>query len=253
MTRVKPTQQIYSNYSKEDFDVWSTLFNRQLKLLRLHASTDYLIALQKIGFSADTIPDFDDVNARLKALTGWSLVTVPCISAQKDFFDFLTQKKFTATCWLRKMAELDYLEEPDMFHDVFGHAPLLTNENYCQFFEQIGKLALQHIDNPEVIEKLGRVYWFTIEFGLIREAGEIKVFGAGIMSSNAECINALKPETKKIDFDIVTMLNTEYRTDVLQDKYFVTESFAQLAGSIPELENEIAKIAQKTNSTHFMQ
>lgn len=108
------------------------------------------------------------MNAILQSITGWSLEVVPNISPQKEFFEFLSQKKFTSTCWLRSMEQLDYLEEPDMFHDVFAHVPLLCNHDYVNFFKGISDIALKHIDNPEVVELLGRIYWFTIEFGLIK-------------------------------------------------------------------------------------
>ena len=192
----RPTEQIYSDYTSEDFQVWKTLYNRQTELLQHSASLEYLNALDVIGFSANNIPDFNEIEKALQSLTGWSLQTVPNISEQKDFFTFLSQKKFTATCWLRKMEELDYLEEPDMFHDVFGHVPLLSNKHYTDFFEGISHIALDYIDNPRAIELLGRIYWFTTEFGLIRESGELKVYGAGIMSSYGETKNSLSDNTE---------------------------------------------------------
>jgi phenylalanine-4-hydroxylase len=161
--RVRPSNQTYSDYTKEDFEVWKLLYDRQTELLNKYASKEYLNALDVIGFSAEHIPDFNRIEQALKPITGWRLVTVPNISEQKEFFEFLSQKQFTATCWLRKMDELDYLEEPDMFHDVFGHVPLLSNKAYTDFFEAISHIALEHIDNPKAIELLGRIYWFTIE------------------------------------------------------------------------------------------
>ncbi len=199
---MRPTKQIYANYTEEDFQVWKTLFNRQMEQLQTNVIDDYLKSLDKVGFTDSKIPDFIDLNKKLTDHTGWSLETVPNISAQKDFFNLLAQKKFTATCWLRTMAQLDYLEEPDMFHDVFGHTPLLSNKTYCDFFKKIGEIALKHIDNAEVIEKIGRIYWFTIEFGLMREKGKTKIYGAGIISSKGETQHALSNKPEKIDFDI---------------------------------------------------
>lgn len=121
MQNKKPTQQIYSNYTKQDFEVWKKLFNRQLEILKPIVSIEYMNALKIINFKEDKIPDFEEVNKILNDSTGWSLEVVPNISEQKEFFTFLSQKKFTSTCWLRTMQQLDYLEEPDMFHDVFGH------------------------------------------------------------------------------------------------------------------------------------
>lgn len=239
--RIRPSKQVYSSYTKEDFDVWKLLFNRQSDLLSKYASKDFLSALDVVGFSADRIPEFRLVAEALKPLTGWSLVTVPNISEQKEFFEFLSQKKFTATCWLRKMDELDYLEEPDMFHDVFGHVPLLSNKAYTDFFEAISHIALRHINNPRAIELLGRIYWFTIEFGLIREAEKLKIYGAGIISSFGETNNCLMDSTTKHEFNVPQIFDTDFRTDILQDQYFVIESYDQLYQAIPEIENELLK------------
>lgn len=238
----RPTEQIYSNYTSEDFQVWKTLYNRQTELLQHSASLEYLNALDVIGFSANNIPDFNEIEKALQSLTGWSLQTVPNISEQKDFFTFLSQKKFTATCWLRKMEELDYLEEPDMFHDVFGHVPLLSNKHYTDFFEGISHIALDYIDNPRAIELLGRIYWFTIEFGLIRESGELKVYGAGIMSSYGETKNSLSDNTEKFLFDVEHVFNSDFRTDILQERYFVIDSYEQLYTSIPEIKSKLKEL-----------
>lgn len=239
--RVRPTEQVYQNYNSEDFEVWKTLFNRQTALLQNTASEEYLNALSVVGFCADRIPDFNEIAQRLSSITGWQLVTVPNISEQNEFFSFLSQRRFTATCWLRRMEELDYLEEPDMFHDVFGHVPLLSNKAYTDFFEAISHIALEYIDNPKAIELLGRIYWFTIEFGLIREAGELKIYGAGIMSSFGEAKNCLSDRTEKHAFNVVQVFDTDFRTDILQDKYFVIESYEQLYNSIPEIEQELKR------------
>jgi phenylalanine-4-hydroxylase len=239
---MRPQQQVYANYTPEDFLVWKTLFNRQMQVLEQHAAHDYLDALKSIHFVADKIPDFEEVNALIAKKTGWGLVTVPHISPQKEFFEFLFQKRFTATCWLRSMAQLDYLEEPDMFHDVFGHVPLLTNENYCAFFQEMGRIGLEHLDNPEIILRIGRLYWFTVEFGLIREGNELKLFGAGIMSSKKETEHALSKNSNKIAFSVREVLNTDYRTDIIQDKYFVIDNFKQLSDSVDEIKAELLKL-----------
>ena len=236
---VRPSEQIYSNYTQEDFAVWKTLYNRQSNLLEKYASSEFLNALEIIEFSADKIPDFNRIKTALHPLTGWQLETVPNISEQKDFFQFLSEKKFTATCWLRKIEQLDYLEEPDMFHDVFGHVPLLSNKAYTDFFQAISHIALEYIDNPKAIELLGRIYWFTIEFGLIRESEKLRIYGAGIISSFGETNNCLSDSTIKYDFDVNQILNTSFRTDVMQDKYFVIDSYSQLYESIPEIRAQL--------------
>ena len=167
---MRPTQQIYSDYTAEDFLVWQTLFERQMPHLREHVCAAYLKALDRVGFRADRIPDFAEVDRVLAPLTGWGIHVVPCISPAQEFFSFLAERKFTATCWLRTMAQLDYIEEPDMFHDVFAHIPLISDPAYCRFLEGLGALAAKYGSDPEILELIGRFYWFTIEFGLIREA-----------------------------------------------------------------------------------
>lgn len=231
----KPTEQIYGNYTQEDFKVWQTLFTRQMTVLEPWVSTAYLEAIEKVQFSADRIPDFREIDKLLQPLTGWGIQVVPCLCPQKEFFEYLSVRKFTATCWLRTMAQLDYLEEPDMFHDVFGHVPLLSDEAYGKFFLALSEIALEHIDNPIAIELLSRIYWFTIEFGLMHQDGQLKIYGAGIISSKGEAIHAMKEHPAKHNFDIEKILDTPYRTDILQDKYFVIESFEQLYHSLPKI------------------
>lgn len=229
---MKPTEQIYANYTTEDFLVWKTLFNRQLKNLENKVSNEFMYSLERVGFNADSIPEFLSVNQKLKNYTGWQLVTVPNISEADEFFVYLSQKKFTATCWLRTLQQLDYLEEPDMFHDVFGHTPLLSNTSYSLFFEAMGKLAVKYIHQKEIILKLQRLYWFTIEFGLINEDNKIKVFGAGIISSKGETEHAISNRSVKTDFNITEIMKHNFRTDVLQDEYYVIDSFEQLNDSL---------------------
>ena len=238
MTR--PTTQIYSDYTPEDYRVWRILFDRQMEILSKTVSQSYLDALSIVNFRNDSIPEFNEINARLDKLTGWNLHVVPNISPQKEFFKYLSERKFTATCWLRSFEQLDYIEEPDMFHDVFAHVPLLSNSAYCNFFKGISDIALQHIDDPRAIELLGRIYWFTIEFGLIRENGNLKIYGAGIISSNGETKHCLSNESEKIDFNVKQILSTDFRTDILQDKYFVIDSFDQLYTALPEIEKVVS-------------
>lgn len=241
---MRPKEQIYSDYTTQDFEVWKILFNRQIKCLEKTVSSEYLKALETIHFTANRIPDFREVNRKLATLTGWSLEVVPNISPQKVFFQFLSQKKFTATCWLRTLEQLDYIEEPDMFHDVFAHVPLLTNQSYCNFFKGISEIALEHFDNPKAIELMGRIYRFTIEFGLIRENNELKIYGAGIISSAGETRHCLDPLIPKLEFNVDTILNSEFRTDILQDKYFVIDSFDQLYHSLQEIKLSLTTMIQ---------
>lgn len=239
MQRNKPTVQDYSTYTPEDFYVWRLLYERQLPFVQANASRLYLDALEKIGFSANEIPHFDNTSKRLQQHTGWQLVVVPELVPQKDFFEMLTKKTFPATCWLRTLEELDYIEEPDMFHDVFGHVPLLVNSAYATFMQHFGELAMKWIDMPDAIPVLARVYWFTIEFGLLQESGKNKIFGAGIISSIGETAHVYTNESQKVPFNIREMLTTEYRIDTLQPRYFVIDSFEQLCNAIPQIDQQL--------------
>jgi phenylalanine-4-hydroxylase len=233
----KPSVQIYSNYTPEDFEVWKTLFERQTKILESMVSNEYLEALEQIGFRADKIPDFAEVDEILKSKTGWSIKVVPNIAAAELFFTSLAHNQFTSTCWLRTKAQLDYLDEPDMFHDVFGHIPLLTNSDYTNFYNGIAAIAIKYSKkDARAYELISKIYWATIEFGLIREDGEIKVYGAGIISSKGEVDNVLAQKANYIDFDIQTVFDTDFISSEIQTKYFVTESFEKLFNSLPEIE-----------------
>ncbi|RQO29812.1 phenylalanine 4-monooxygenase [Taibaiella sp. KBW10] len=241
MERNKPQTQQYDQYTQEDFTVWQTLFERQMILLKQHASHTYLQALETIGFHAGEIPDFNKVNETLSGLTGWQLTVVPELVPQQHFFELLSQKIFPATCWLRTFEELDYIEEPDMFHDVFGHVPLLANPAYASFMQSFGQLALEWIDDEEMIAILSRIYWFTIEFGLIKEGSEHKVYGAGILSSPGETRHSMDTDTTTITFDVDTILQTAYRTDVIQEQYFVIDKLEQLDQMLPEVRSLLHK------------
>lgn len=239
MERNRPLTQQYERYTAEDFTVWKTLFERQMKLLHQYASNDYMDAISKVGFTANIIPHFETVSKILQQATGWQLTVVPGLVPQKEFFELLAQRIFPATCWLRTYAELDYIEEPDMFHDVFGHVPLLANKDYAAFMQSFGMLALEWIDEPEIIDLLSRVYWFTVEFGLIGNEDDVKIYGAGILSSPGETLHSMKPETIRRSFNTTDILNTAYRTDVMQEQYFIIDSFARLDSMLPEVKEHI--------------
>lgn len=231
------TEQIYENYTKEDFRVWKTLFNRQMKFLERKVCDDYLKALDRVQFKPDKIPDFQEVNLLLEKQTGWGLINVPGLSSQEDFFRNLDRRRFTATSWLRSQKQLDYIEEPDMFHDVFAHTPLLSDPDYCKFFRNLGALAVKYLNHPEMLLQLGRIYWYTIEFGMITSSGGPQIYGAGIISSPGESRNALADHSAKKDFDVKEILQTGYKTDRIQDCYFVIDSFDQLSDALPEIES----------------
>lgn len=235
-------KQAYQKYTQENQAVWKLLFERQMALLPKVASKAYLEGIQKIGFVAEHIPHFEtETNPLLRALTGWEIAVVPGLIPQKEFFELLANRKFPASTWLRKPDQLDYLEEPDMFHDTFGHVPLLTNQAFCNFMSDLSRIALRWLDVPEAIEQIGRLYWYTVEFGLIQEDDHLKIYGGGILSSAGESAYCLNEFIPKISFDVHTLLNTPYHIDRYQDHYFVIDSYEQLYHSTPDIEEFLSE------------
>ncbi|MCB9230911.1 MAG: phenylalanine 4-monooxygenase [Bacteroidia bacterium] len=231
--------QHYDRYTSEDFEVWRILYERQMPHLNQVAAREYLDGIAAIDFTADRIPDFRQVNLALGDLTGWSLVVVPGIIAEPDFFRLLTQKQFPATTWLRSRAQLDYISEPDMFHDVFGHVPMLTQPAFGRFFEAIGRLGVQYINHPEIVTMLGRMYWFTAEFGLIGPAQNRRIYGAGLLSSYEESRFCLTTEPTHLAFSATSIMHHPYENDHIQDTYYGLETMDQLFESLPEMESVI--------------
>ncbi len=235
--RLQDLKQDYEAYTEEDFKVWKILYERQMPNLPKAASQAYLEGVKTVNFTADKIANFEELNQILRDTTGWAVQVVPGLIDDDLFFGLLNNRRFPSSTWLRKMEQLDYLEEPDMFHDAFAHMPMLTNQHYVDFLEKLSGIALKHIDDPWAIQLLSRIYWFTIEFGLIRENGELRIYGSGILSSKGETKFSLSDEPAHYPYDVKRIMNQEYWKDKFQDKYFVIESFEQLYNSIPEIES----------------
>jgi phenylalanine-4-hydroxylase len=241
--------QNYSNYTAENHKVWSILFDRQVENLPGKAIPEFLQGLQKVGFNREQIPNFNEINEKLKPLTGFEVVAAPGIVDDALFFQLIANKQFPATVWIRRMNQLEYLEEPDMFHDVFGHVPLLSIPVYCEFLAKLSEMALQHIDRPDIIDKLTRIYWYTIEFGLFRNAsGKAEIYGAGILSSVGESNLSVSDESVKHDFDIHHILDTPYIKETFQTQYFCISSFSQLLNSLPVLEKALNKLREEKST-----
>lgn len=236
--------QNYSSYTEENHNVWAILFERQYKNLQGKAIPEFFEGLEKVGFDPTRIPDFDEVNLRLKQLTGFEVVPAPGIVDDTVFFQLIADRKFPATIWIRTMDQLDYLEEPDMFHDVFGHVPLLTIPVYCQFLEQLSQLALQYTDRPDVIDLLTRIYWYTIEFGLFTSNGKPQIYGAGILSSVGESNLAVSDESIKYKFDVTQILNTSYIKETFQSQYFFISDFEELLHALPALDEALTALKE---------
>ena len=220
--------QNWSAYTAEDHATWDTLFARQSKLLPGRASNAWLRGLDVLKLSKPGIPDFEELSERLMKLTGWSVVAVPGLVPDDVFFDHMANRRFVAGNFIRRPDQLDYLQEPDVFHDVFGHVPMLADPVFADYLEAYGRggqRAMQH----DALKYLGRLYWYTVEFGLIQEPEGLRIYGSGIVSSYAESRFALDdPSPNRIGFDIARVMRTEYRIDDFQQNYFVIPSFDEL-------------------------
>jgi phenylalanine-4-hydroxylase len=212
-------------YSDEDQAVWHLLVERQSALAREHACDEFLDGLRTLGIG-DMIPDFAEVNAKLEPLTGWRIVGVPGLIPDAAFYDHLAHRRFPVTVWIRTRAELDYLVEPDLFHDFFGHVPLLSNKVFADYMQRYGQRAMEA---GAQIDLLARLYWYTVEFGLIRTPRGLKIYGAGILSSAREVKHAIEStDVERLPFEAAQVMRRPYEIDRLQNTYFVLEDFRQL-------------------------
>jgi len=239
--------QQYEQYTEADHKVWQLLYQRQWKVIRLVSYEHFTKCSKELGFEEKRIPNFNSINAQLKNLTGWEIYAVPGLISNEHFFGQMVSRKFGATTWIRKMEELDYLEEPDMFHDVFGHLPLLADPLIADFLLNLAAIAAKYLHSEEVIEAIARLYWYTIEFGLVKEQNNTRIYGAGILSSIAETKHCISPQATRVPFNLEQILNTPYIKDEFQQQYFVLDSMDELTASIPQLETALQNIYQIKN------
>lgn len=237
-------QQQYDQYMPEHHHVWELLFQEQIEVLQSRATAPYLKGLEVAGFEPTCIPRFTAVNKVLKRLTGWQVYAVPGIIDNKPFFELLAQRQFPATTWMRTMAQLKYIEEPDMFHDVFGHVPLLSEPHFAEFLNGLSQIALRHIENPTAIELMARIYWYTVEFGLIQENNAIRIYGAGILSSPGESVYSLSDKATHHPFNLIGIMETPYIKNTYQAQYFIAQSYEELYNSLPTLSALMDQIVQ---------
>ena len=214
-------------YTDEENAVWNELITRQYSIVQNRACDEYIYGLQLLDLPKDRIPQCYEVSEVLRDTTGWSLAPVPALISFDRFFALLANRQFPAATFIRTMEELDYLKEPDIFHEIFGHCPLLTNPAYAAFTETYGKLGLHATAQERVL--LARLFWFTIEFGLINTSKGLRAYGGGILSSINETVYCLESGLpQRQPFDALTALRTSYRIDVIQPIYFVLNSFDEL-------------------------
>jgi phenylalanine-4-hydroxylase len=220
--------QDWRSYSADEHDRWDRLFARSCAILRNRACDEFLDAMDTLKLSESGIPDLEKLSNRLETLTGWRVVPVTDLVPDDIFFNHLANRRFPAGAFIRPESQLDYLEEPDIFHDVFGHVPLLANRTYADFMQAYGAGG-QRAMRLGRLANLARLYWYTVEFGLIRSPAGLRLFGAGIMSSATESVFALEdPSPHRIAFDLERVMRTKYIINDFQQTYFVIDSFESL-------------------------
>ncbi len=225
--------QDYSAYTPEDHAVWALLYARRMATLRETGSRVFLHGAEAIGLEPDRVPDLVDVNRRLSVRTGWSAVPVSGFLPARSFFGSLAERRFPTTVGVRPRAQLDYLPEPDIFHDVFGHVPLHADPTFARFLQRFGRLAASTA-SEEHVALMARLFWFTVEFGLVREDGVVKVYGSGLISSAGDAANALGAACDRRPFSLDAVFAQPFEIDRFQDVLFVVEGFEQLFEAVDE-------------------
>jgi phenylalanine-4-hydroxylase len=229
------TEQQWTSYSATDHAVWRVLFERRLPSLRTTASRVFLEGLDAIGLSSSSVPDLAVINAALQARTGWQAVPVTGFLPARAFFESLATRQFPTAITVRRPDEIDYTEAPDIFHDVFGHVPLHADPAFATFLSRFGALAAR-ASTDEQMTRLARLFWFTVEFGLVREDGQTRIYGSGLISSHADAAKALSADVDRRPFELQAVLAQPFEIDHLQPVLFEVESFAALATALETLE-----------------
>ncbi len=241
-------EQPWGDYSATDHDVWRRLYQRQREVLVGRACDEFLQAQDTMGMTPDRIPKFSDMNRVLGDATGWRLIGVEGLLPELDFFDHLANRRFPVTWWIRRPDQIDYIEEPDLFHDLFGHVPLLMNPLFADYMAAYGRGGVKaHAIGADALQALTRLYWYTVEFGLIRQSDGLRIYGSGIVSSKSESIHALESDApNRIGFDLERIMRTRYRIDTFQKTYFVIDSFQQLMeATAPDFTPIYARLAEQ--------
>jgi phenylalanine-4-hydroxylase len=221
-------EQEWSRYTADEHARWRLLFSRQAQLLRDRATPEFIAGLDKLGVAADGIPDFRRLNDVLERATNWRIVAVPGLVPDETFFEHLANRRFVSTCFIRGQHQIDDIAEPDVFHDIYGHVPLLVHPVFADYLQAYGQGGLKALRLGS-LQQLARLYWYTVEFGLIRTAAGLRIYGSGIVSSKTESIYCLEdPRPHRIGFDLKRIMRTEYQIDRFQDCYFVINDFQQL-------------------------
>lgn len=237
--------QEWDRYTRDEHDIWRVLWERQIALAGTHGAPEFQRGIGLLATRADCVPRFEETSDALERCTGWRIVAVPGLIPEREFFQHLARRRFPVTVWIRRRDELDYLVEPDLFHDFFGHVPLLTEPVFADFvaaYGRLGPLAERH----GALRMLARLYWYMVEFGLIQTDAGLRAYGAGMLSSAGETRYCLEsPEPNRIAFDLERVLRTGYMIDRFQKTYFVIERYEQLFRAV--LEADFAAFFQRWN------
>jgi phenylalanine-4-hydroxylase len=233
-------KQDYDAYTDEQHSVWAELVGRVLPGIEKHAAREYLEGFEIIGLQRDRLPNLAEITRRLGPRTGWRSTPVSGFLPAPAFFEMLANRLFPTTTWLRSRDSLEYTPEPDIFHDVFGHVPMHAHRVFGDFLEHYGRVCAG-ISEQMVLERLGRLFWYTVEFGLIRQDGEIKAYGSGVISSHGECENIFKGGCEVHDFSLDEVLNTPVKVDEFQKVLFAISSFEQMYEAMHEAEQRVER------------
>ena len=231
-------RQDWSAYTAEQHEVWSLLYERRMRELRGNGSRVFLEGAEAIGLRPDRVPDLAEVNRRLGPRTGWNAAPVKGFIPAREFFACLAQRRFPTTVIVRPREQLEYLPEPDIFHDVFGHVPLHADPVFADFLQRFGAVAAC-ARTDEDVARMARLFWFTVEFGLVREGGTVKVYGSGLISSAGDAANALGPRCDRRPFSLDAVFAQEFEIDRFQDVLFVVDTFEQLFAAVAEAERRL--------------
>lgn len=232
-------RQDYQNYTPEQHEVWAELMQRQRRTLERHACREYLEGYEVIGLQAHRLPDLSAISARLHPRTGWSTTPVSGFLPKEAFFEMLAIRMFPTTTYIRGRNSLEYTPEPDIFHDVFGHVPMHAHPVFADFLQHYGSVCAG-IKDEALLEKLGRLFWYTVEFGLIRQDGEIKVYGSGVISSHGEFANVVQGGCEIRDFNLDEIMNTPVKVDEIHHRLFAIENFDQIYEAMQQAERRLA-------------
>ena len=232
-------QQKYQDYTADQHAEWAELVRWRRPQLEAHACREYLQGYEIIGLQDDRLPDLSAISARLGPRTGWSATPVSGFLPKEAFFEMLAVRKFPTTTYLRAPESLEYTPEPDIFHDVFGHVPMHAHPVFADFLQHYGSVCAA-IEDETILERLGRLFWYTVEFGLIRQDGKIKVYGSGVISSHGECTNVINGGCQVLDFNLDEILDTRVKVDEIHKRLFAIESFHQVYEAMHEAEKRLA-------------